>query len=260
VVKKRKTGASAKAATDALYRGDFAGFIGRRNELAKRLQRDGDAEVAKAVRALRKPTAAAWAVNQLSHDKPELRERLLEAGTALRDAQGKLVAGKASSEKARQAAREEREAVAELVEAAERLADSGDTPLSQAALDRIRQTLHAVALDEEVRRQFERGRLTEEHEAVGLGPVPLAKAPTARTKSERPEDRDDAKRKRDELRAAESEEREMRRKRTAAERELERKRREADRAQEALQVAADALEEIEEQLAAAAQRAQRLRG
>ena len=71
--------------------------------------------------------------------------------------------------------------------------------LSPAAVERVRNTLHAVALDEDVRRDFERHRLTTEHEAAGLGGVmPTGGAPARRK-------RDETKRRRDELKAAEAE-------------------------------------------------------
>ena len=219
---------------DALYGGDLAGFTARRNELAKRLAKDGDGNGAKAVRALRKPSKVAWAVNQISHGRPELRDRLLEAGAALRDSQG-----------ARAESQTERDVVGELVAAAQQLAGKADTPLSQVAVDRVRQTLHSVALDDHVRRQFERGALTEEHEAVGLGPVPVSGAPAR-------------KRSREALKKAEAEERDLRRKLGDAERELDQAKREADQAQRALKAASDALEKAQREAAAGAERAAEL--
>lgn len=241
----------------ALYRGDFQRFTGRRNELAARLSRAGEAEAAQAVRSLSKPTVAAWALNQLSHSEPKRRDALLEAGKALREAQEKLVEGKAGAAEARKAGEAEREMVAEVVEEAQQLAAAEGKPLSPAAVERARQTLHAVALDDQVRLEFEQGRLADDHQAVGLGPVP-AGPPAARAKSKRAADRA-GKRQRDELEAAESSERDARRRLAAAEREAERAGRQADHAQQALQSASDALEEARDAVASASGRVEELR-
>src|SRR4051794_26860035 len=79
---------------DGLYDGDAADFIARRDALAKQLKKDGDKEGAAAVKALRKPSAAAWAINQVAQAKPDLVDELLRAGVRLYDAQSRAVEGK----------------------------------------------------------------------------------------------------------------------------------------------------------------------
>ena len=239
-----------------LYRGDLQGFTGRRNELAKRLSGEGETEAAERVRRLSKPTVAAWALNALSHGDPKRRDRLLDAGAALRELQEKLVEGRVGADEARSAGEAEREIVGELLEAAQRVAESEGRPLSSAAVERVRQTLHAVALDDEVRREFEQGRMTDDHQAVGLGPVP-ASAPAARARSRRSSGQAE-KRRHDELAAAESTERDARRRLVAAEREVERASRQADHAQQALQSASDTLEEARDAVDSASRRVEEL--
>ena len=240
-----------KTGTDGIYAGDFAGFIERRNELAKRLAAEGDSDAAKEARGLKKPTRVAWAVNQLSHREPKLKDRLLEAGATLRTAQARLVSGKGDADEARLAGEGEREVVAQLVEAAESLAEGDGTPLSAVGIERARQTLHAVALVDDVRDRFERGRLTEEHEAVGFGAFSPAGAPAGRAKSERPARDEQRKRAREALKKAESAERDLRRSHTAAEARLEQADRDVKQAQQARQAAAAALEDVETKLAEA---------
>lgn len=234
---------------DPLHAGDLAGFISRRDELAKRLAKDGDEAAAKAVRALRKPSKVAWAINQISHSEPELRDRLLQAGAALRDAQ------------TRQTSATERDAVDELVLAAQRLAEAEDMPLSQVGTDRARQTLHAVALDDAVREGFERGNLTEEHEAVGLGPLAMSSGPGggAAKRARTVGAQEASKRRREALKAAESDERDRRRDEADAERELDQVSQEADQAQRALKSAREALERARGEAASAAERVEALR-
>ncbi len=67
---------------------------------------------------------------------------------------------------------------------ADRSGDLGEhVALSEATLDRVRETLRATVLDEEVRQRVEAGRLTHEGSGVGLGLVPSvgteAEEPTA---------------------------------------------------------------------------------
>lgn len=156
-------------AIDDLYLEPLEDFVGARDELAKQLRSEGDADAAKQVRALRKPSRVAWAIDQVSGREQGLRDALLDAGAALREAQERLVGGKGSSSEVREAGAREREAVEAALEAVGLAAADGGSELSAAALERARQTLHSVALDDEVRADFEAHRLTGEHQAAGLG-------------------------------------------------------------------------------------------
>jgi hypothetical protein len=72
---------------DALYDAPFEDFTKLRNELAKELRKSGDRAAADEVAGMRKPTRAAWAVNQVARgDRPTI-SRVLEAGERLRKAQ-----------------------------------------------------------------------------------------------------------------------------------------------------------------------------
>jgi hypothetical protein len=103
--------------------------------------------------------------------------RLLKAGESLRKAHEKLMAGGQQGE-LRAAADKERELVADLVERAEPLLSEAGKP-SPANLERVRNTLHAVATDEELRSELEAGRVVKDREAVGLGPFGAAPATSA---------------------------------------------------------------------------------
>src|SRR5258705_8249032 len=78
---------------DSLYHGPLEEFTDRRNELAKSLRSDGKAEAADWVKGLRKPTRAAWLVDQLAARKPAEVKKLLEIGDRLRAAQEEMLAG-----------------------------------------------------------------------------------------------------------------------------------------------------------------------
>ena len=68
---------------DSLYALPLAEFTKARNDLAARLKRAHQAEAALAVRALKKPTAVAWAANHLARAVPDQVASLHERGVNL---------------------------------------------------------------------------------------------------------------------------------------------------------------------------------
>lgn len=156
---------AVEQAADELYglaRGDFTSA---RDARAKELRGAGDREAANAVKALRKPTVAAWALNQLSRRAKKDLDRLLTAGERLRGAQEELLAGGDRSAFQDAAARE-RELVAELTAAAMELA-AGAGERGAGLGEKVAATLHAAALDEETAAELRAGRLLREREAIG---------------------------------------------------------------------------------------------
>ncbi len=85
--------ASDDRAVDELYTAPPSEFVKARDDLAKQLKARGDAEQAKQVKALRRPTAAAWALNQLTRRHPQELEGLLQLGERLRHAQARALGG-----------------------------------------------------------------------------------------------------------------------------------------------------------------------
>jgi len=158
---------AAERKIDALYELPPSEFTAARNELAKELRRGGAREGADGVKQLKKPTRAAFSLNLLARADRACLRSVLRAGDRLRSAQEAALGG-GSSTKLREAAAKERQAVAEAVVRAAKLTpdDLGDRDL-----ERMRQTLHAAAGDDEVRAEVEAGRVTTDHEPVGLGPV-----------------------------------------------------------------------------------------
>ena len=182
-------------------------FVAERGALAKALRADRRRDEAKEVAALRKPSVAAWAVNQLVRTQDAGVGELLGAGDALRSAQEDLLAGRGDARALRAAGERERAAVEALVEAARGLLTSGGLELSEPVVERVADTLHAAALDEDAREQVREGRLERELRHVGLGlglgraqlfaPPPLPSSPspsppprTARTRGRAERERD----------------------------------------------------------------------
>jgi hypothetical protein len=148
-----------------------AEFVAARDEAARRLKRAGDAEAAARVKALRRPSLSAWAVNQLARERRADLARLLEAGERLRAAHEAAVAGAGATE-LRVATRAERQAVAGLVEAAVEVLTAAGHPATDATRDRIAATLHAAAADPAAAEQVGLGRLTHDLDPSGFGALP----------------------------------------------------------------------------------------
>lgn len=160
-------GKAVGQAADELYGLPLSEFTRARDERAKELRKKGDREAADAVKALRKPTVAAWALNQLTRTRGKELDRLLAAGKELQAAQEELLAGGGRPAFQRAAAKE-RELVAELAGEAE-----------PGLAEKIAATLHAAALDPEVADELRAGRLVREREAIGGFGEAAAATPSA---------------------------------------------------------------------------------
>jgi predicted ribosome quality control (RQC) complex YloA/Tae2 family protein len=229
---------------DALFALPLDEFTAARNALAKRLAGDGDGEAAEDVRKLSKPTVPAWAVNQLVRREPELVERLIASGEALQE---ELVKRRGGVDSLRVAQQVERQAVRELVRAAEALLRETGRSATAQTLERISETLSAGSKSPAGRAALRSGRLSAELEPAGfealagMTPAP-GKSPARdelaevrRAKQERERER---RRLKDELRTLE-------RRAAAAEREAEQAREAAEQAREAADEAARTLAELD---------------
>src|SRR5690242_7776649 len=92
-------------ATDELYGADLDDFGTERARLAKELRAEGRQADAAALAKLRKPTVAAWVLNQLARRNRREVDLLLHAGHRLRQSQAGVVRGgkRESYEQAREA-------------------------------------------------------------------------------------------------------------------------------------------------------------
>ena len=157
-----------EADIDRLYGLPLDEFVRERDELARRLNRGGDREAGARVKALRKPTVGAWALNQAVRRRRVETDALLATGERLRVAHEDLMSG-GDPAVLRETMDEERSLTSGLADCAEAIAS--ETGKSGPALrDRVRSTLHAAAVDDEAREELAKGRFVREREAVGLGP------------------------------------------------------------------------------------------
>ena len=150
------------AELDRLYGDPPEDFVAARNELAKRLKADDRSDEAAGVKKLKKPTRPAALVNWLS------RERAKEVGALAKIAE-RMRDPKAGSDgkKLREAVAQEREAVEELVAVAAEELDRRGGPKS--TLERVGETLRAMASDPEVEELVLSRRLEREQEAATVG-------------------------------------------------------------------------------------------
>jgi len=167
---------------DRLYALPLDEFTARRNELAKRLKKEGDEDAADEVTALVKPSVPAWTINQLARRQKKEVQALLATGTRLRKAQERALAG-GGPDALRAAQAEERESVRDLTQRAAAILEEAGRPATRAVLERVRATLGAAVLTDPERAALKAGRLTTEVQVsgfdalAGIRPPPEA-APT----------------------------------------------------------------------------------
>jgi hypothetical protein len=165
---------------DDLYAQPLESFTDARNQLARSLRAAGDTDAAERVAALRKPTVAAWAVNQLSRHHRREVDLLLDAGHRLIEAQQ----GARTAEELAAAARQHRDAVESLVRLARALLG---TRASEETVRKIAETLRAASLTEAGREELARGLLTDAVTTTGWDILVARTGPTtSRTRTPKP--------------------------------------------------------------------------
>lgn len=155
---------------DRLYAGDLEGFIAARAAAAKEAAGQ-DKELAAAVRALAKPSVAAWAVNMLARQKPGVLADLAALGERMRAAQESLDAAAL-----RALARERRTLLAAAVDTARTVAAEQGRPISGPMAADVEETLRALTADEGAAAAVASGRLLKVLTADGVNQVDLAGA------------------------------------------------------------------------------------
>jgi hypothetical protein len=151
-----------QAAADQLYAADPAEFTDRRSDLVAQARADGDQAAARAIGALRKPTRAAWVVNQLARADPDAVARLGRLGDELRAAESALDGGKL-----RELSQTRRKLLGQLARQA--LDGAGVTDPPDALLQEVTGTLSAALADPEVAARVGQGQLAKSVQPAGFG-------------------------------------------------------------------------------------------
>jgi hypothetical protein len=142
---------------DELYQLSPGEFTAARNALAKTVASDDKVRV----RALRKPSVPAWAVNQLYWRDRRTWDDLIKAAEQLRSAHRAALRGRASD--LRQADAEHREALAKAIKQTMALAAEGGHPANAALKEAVMRTLQSLPAD------IEAGRLDAPLTPAGFG-------------------------------------------------------------------------------------------
>ncbi|MFC5178970.1 hypothetical protein [Nocardioides taihuensis] len=158
------------AEAEALYGLTLAEFTPARDARAKELKKD-DAALSAAVKALRKPTLAAWVVNVLVRHETEQVEQVLDVGTALREAQASL-----DGEELRALTRQRRQLTAAVTTRARGVAAGLGVKVTEAVADQVEATLTAAMVDEGCAQAVRSGLLIAPLAATGVDEVDLGAA------------------------------------------------------------------------------------
>ena len=151
---------------DALFQGPLAEFTAARNVLATRLKKGGNPEGANEVKALTKPSAPAWAVNQLYWKHRIALDRLMEAGQRFRKAQTAQLAGKSAD--LREPLEARRAALADLSKRAAKILTDAGSAAAPDTMRRVTTTLEALSTYAGIPDTPQAGRLTDDVQPPGF--------------------------------------------------------------------------------------------
>ena len=154
---------------DDLYGLPLDEFTKARDAYAKELRQAGKKGAAEEVKALRKPSVSAWAVNQAVRRRPQDAKALVKAGGELRKAQRAAVTGR-DPDALRDATRTHRDLVEDLTETAKAVLEERGA-VSPSILVRVAQTLRGASIDKEASKALTAGALSEDVEQAGFGPL-----------------------------------------------------------------------------------------
>jgi hypothetical protein len=222
---------------EALYGLPLDEFTKARDALARARTKEQGKEAGGAVKALRKPSLVAWALNQLARRRPEEVEALLQAGARVRRAQTATLEG-GDPDELREATKAEAGDVHVLAAQGRSILAETGRGGSPAHEERLAATLRATAVDPEAGDLLRRGILTTELSPAGFG-FGVGDLP-------------------DEAAVRKAEERAERERRREQERELRAARETATRLEREAEHAEGRAREAREKAAAAAKRAEEL--
>ncbi|HEX6177073.1 MAG TPA: hypothetical protein VF057_01840 [Thermoanaerobaculia bacterium] len=152
------------AEIDALFQRPLAEFTEARNALAKQQKSEGRTLDAERVKALAKPSAPAWAVNQLYWQDPKAIERLLTLGERVRKAQ----TGQLKNADLRALLEEKKQMTTALLTKASAILEKAGHAASPDAMRRVSATLEALAAWGHMDGVPKAGRLTADLDPPGF--------------------------------------------------------------------------------------------
>lgn len=252
------------AVADVLYRLAPDRFIAARTAFVKAAKAAGAREIARQLQGFGRPTRAAWVLNRLARDAPDVVTQLVALGTELAAAQADLDAASL-----RELSDQRRALVRDVSRQAFEIA--GEASPSPALAVEVQDTLTAAVVDPAVGEALQAGALLKAAQASGFGPagpelasvpppralrsVPAPREKVAPPKEKTPPAKTTAKPTAAEKKAQAAAEREARKARKAAEQQAAAKRERVAAADQALssaraglEAARDAEKQAQEQL------------
>lgn len=155
------------AIADELYALPLPGFIPARDVQARALKAE-DATLSARVKALRKPSTAAWVVNLLVRFESDRIDQVLSMGAALREAQASM-----SGDELRALTRQRRQLTAAVTAQARAVAADHGQRVTQAVADQVEATLTAAMVDETCAKAVRSGLLVAALTTTGVDVVEL---------------------------------------------------------------------------------------
>jgi vacuolar-type H+-ATPase subunit I/STV1 len=156
------------AVADELYALSLPDFTPARDARAKELK---GSDLAAPVKALKKPSLAAWVVNLLVRREGEQVDRILEVGASLREAQAAM-----SGDDLRALTRQRRQVTAAITQQARSLASEAGVKVTSSVADQVEATLTAAMLDERCAQAVRSGLLVTALSTTGVGETDLSGA------------------------------------------------------------------------------------
>lgn len=153
---------------DELYTLALADFTPARDAKAKELR---GTDLAARVKALKKPSLAAWVVNLLVRHETEQVEQVLAVGAALREAQASM-----SGDELRALTRQRRQLTAAVTTRARALSREHGQKVTDAVAEQVEATLTASMVDEDCATAVRSGLLVTALSATGVDAVELDRA------------------------------------------------------------------------------------
>lgn len=153
---------------DELYALPLADFTPARDVKAKELKGD---DVGKLVKALKKPSTAAWVVNLLVRREQQQVDQVISVGEALRGAQASM-----SGDELRALTKQRRQLTAAVTLQARQLAAEEGVKVTQAVADQVEATLTAAMIDEDCGKAVRSGLLVAALATTGVDELELANA------------------------------------------------------------------------------------
>lgn len=151
-----------------LYALPFDEFVAARTAAAKAAAAESNRPLSQAIKALPKPSTAAWTVNMLAHHRPDAVKQLRDLGHMMQGAQAALDAAAL-----RDLSRERRKLLTEAVNAARLTAEQQGRPLSAPVATEVEETLRAATADSAAAAAVQSGMLLRVLSADGVDRVDL---------------------------------------------------------------------------------------